>query len=110
MPRQSIEPPVLKYLQGLEDKSNVAVEQLVTATGLQVEQVRSVMYRLVQSGKMDVSVVTRGHLWRLNSKAPRPSAPIQAPANEVFKFVGRMKDGTMLVHDTQGTLYELKEV
>jgi ribulose 1,5-bisphosphate synthetase/thiazole synthase len=109
MARMQVEPNVVKYIQGsIAVGCTFTIAGVMDNTGHTAEQVRAVMRRLIEQRKMDVEVVSRGHVWRLKS-LDAPEA-VESKSMGLFEHVGTMTDGTLIVRDENQKLYRLEEM
>jgi hypothetical protein len=87
--------------------------------GANPASVRKVMQRLIEDGRMDMTVISRGNSWRVDSltsmSIPEPEPYMSEKANPdagkslgLFEQVGEMQDGSLVVRDEHNRLYALK--
>ena len=109
--RTQTQPMVMKYC--LDHKGQeFTIQQVMGYTGFSDQQVRSAMYRLVDSGKLPgLATLVQGQIWQYHpSEDVDPEqASIQAPVSrrqrrpaERYEFVG-MASGKVLVRPEGGT-------
>lgn len=129
----NVESTVSKYLVARVGKT-VIINEMAEETGLRDEQIRAVMRRIITKNKLNIDVVSKGHVWRVNSTDPKPvSIPQQASEPEpkhqragevitandraqprearngwhLYKSVGRDRDGLEIIQTQEGELYRL---
>jgi hypothetical protein len=105
MAKQSVQPEVVKYLRGRIGVAT-SVEDISTMTNFNHSQIRSVMLRLVTGGEVDITVISRGHVWRVNSMDPKPSQSKKSLG--IFEEVGVLQGGAKVVRDEDGQLFKLE--
>src|SRR3546814_154111 len=107
--RMIVEPTVVEILRGNLGVV-VTLEDLMgrLPRGANPASVRGVMRRLVEGDKMDVTVISRGNSWRLESLAKPESKPDAGKSLGLFEQVGEMQDGSLVVRDEANRLYALK--
>ena len=86
---------VSKYFLGAVGKT-ITIEQIMKDLGLRDEQVRNTVRRLVNENRMDIDVIAKGHVWRINSAQPKANVEVKAkeippPANLLSDEFGNPK-------------------
>lgn len=111
--RMIVEPTVVEVLRGSMGVV-VTLDDLMARLpkGANPASVRGVMRRLVEGDKMDVTVISRGNSWRLESLS-RPDLSEKANPDAgkslgLFEQVGEMQDGSLVVRDEANRLYALR--
>lgn len=111
--RMIVEPTVVEVLRGSMGVV-VTLDDLMARLpkGANPASVRGVMRRLVEGDKMDVTVISRGNSWRLESLS-RPDLSEKANPDSgkslgLFEQVGEMQDGSLVVRDETNRLYALR--
>lgn len=117
---------VSKYFLGAVGKT-ITIEEVMRDLGLRDEQVRNTVRRIINENKMDLDVIAKGHVWRINSAQPKVNVEVKAkelppladlnepikelkqsdPVAEMYEPVGRDRDGLQIVRDRNGDLYRL---
>lgn len=111
--RMIVEPLVVEILRGNLGVV-VTLDDIMSRLprGANPASVRGVMRRLVEGPVMDVSVISRGNSWRLESLSkPEMSEKANPDAGKslgLFEQVGEMQDGSLVVRDEANRLYALK--
>lgn len=111
--RMSVEPKVVAFLR-MNAGIVVTLDDLMgyLPSGANPASVRGAMRRLVEGEELDISVVSRGNSWRLESLG-KPDTDEKANPNAgkslgLFEQVGEMQDGSLVVRDEDNRLYALK--
>jgi hypothetical protein len=70
MGNMNVQSTMTKYLVARIGQT-IIINEACKETGLRDEQVRAVMRRIIAQNKMDIDVISKGHVWRVNSAAPK---------------------------------------
>ena len=107
--RTIVEPSVIEILLGHQGVP-ITLDEIMDGlpAGAQEASVRSVMRRLVEGDKMDITVLSRGNSWRLESNNKPEPKPDTSKSLGLFEQVGEMQDGSLVVRDERNRLYSLK--
>lgn len=106
-------PKVLAALQAFTTGVNVSVADLADESGLETEQVRSAMRKLIESEKHKIDVVLRGNTWRYFGPAANVPGQRQPEVKEdhLFERIGKLASGEVLVRgDQTETIYVVTEL
>lgn len=89
----------------------VTADEISKATGLDAKQVQNAIYTIHKSSQFNMKVekVVPGHSWRFISSGSN-SKTAAKPTDEVFEVLGSLKDGSLLLRDSEGRMYKAEEM
>lgn len=107
MPRQrtSVTPKVLEWLNQHANQQ-VSVSVIAKETGLLTDQVQASLNHLTARTEINLERIIRSQIYILHSNGKAP----EKAAKKLFEEIGMAKGDRLIIQDSNGILYEAKEL